>query len=464
MDAAAGDECVGRGAEVARGRCRIAVVGAGPLVGIQHCNAIVGFEHSGVELACVCQRRKNDTAIAERLGVPLYTDVEEMTRTEHLEGIVVAAPTHLHLQTVEKCIAGARARQVALGEEHLSLKAILVEKPLCEDLPSAMRLVEIAQNAGVVILCGHQRRHSAFVKSARELVTDANFGPLRGLTAEFCLLKPESYFRSDDPKYAWRNKKGKGGPLLINLIHDVDLLRFITGHEVDSVFAVKSCSARGNEVEDTGAVTVTLDHGAVGTFFFSDAAPSPWSYEFTTGENKKYPPTPGQDPKDCYHFFGAQRSLAFPSLRRFVYGAEVKEAGWDAALSLEENSVEREDPLVAQMEHFVRVCRVEEQPLCGGHDAVQSLAVIMAAIRSAEMQAPVRPADLLKEARTGVVEYAVPFVVGRRCESELAESTSDLSPFRDGSATKGVRAHRGRSSAESTVYDTELTGVGGSTC
>lgn len=378
--------------------CRVGVVGAGPLVGIQHCSAIVGLRDSGVELACVCQRRPEDRAAAERFGVPQYSDAWEMARSEHLGGVVVAAPTHLHLPIVESCIAGAQARQAALGEARLALRAILVEKPVCGDLRSAMRLVELAERAGVEILVGHQRRHSAFVQQARELVTDANFGPLRGLTAEFALLKPESYFRRDDPRLAWRGQKGKGGPVLINLIHDVDLLRFITGHEVVNVFAATGAMARENEVEDTGAVTVVLDHGAVGTFFFSDAAPSPWSYEFTTGENKKYPPLPGDDPKDCYHFMGAQRSMGFPSLRQFGYGPTAGEPGWDAPLTLEQTEVQKRDPICVQMAHFVKVCRGQERPICSGRDATESLAVILAVLRSAETEAGVRPSDLFKEA------------------------------------------------------------------
>jgi len=373
--------------------CRIAVVGAGPLVGAQHCRAAV----ASAELACVCQRRSDDRATAERFGVPLYTDAGRMAQEELLHGIVIAAPTHLHLPLVEQCLLGAQARQRELGEPELALKALLVEKPICESLAAATKLVALAEAAGVHVLVGHQRRHSAFVRRARELVTRADFGPLRGLSAEFALLKPEAYFQRDDPRLAWRSQKGAGGPVLINLIHDVDLLRFITGHEVSTVFASLSSSARQTDVEDTGAVTVVLDHGAVGTFFFSDAAPSPWSYEFTTQENAKYPALPGSDPKDCYHFFGAQRSLAFPSLRRFQYGQEVREPGWDAPLSVEESDVQKHDPITAQMEHFVRVCRREEMPVCSGHDAMESLAVILAVLRSAETQMPVRPGDLLKE-------------------------------------------------------------------
>merc|ERR550525_742685 len=74
-----------------------------------------------------------------------------------------------------------------------------------------------------------------------------------------------------------------------------------------------------SNVEDTGTVSLTLSNGVVCSFLFSDATPSPWNYEFATGENPKYPPNPGSDPKDCYHFFGAGQSLGFPSLRRFGY-------------------------------------------------------------------------------------------------------------------------------------------------
>lgn len=390
--------------EPASAACRIAVVGAGPLVGVHHCAALAALQakDSGVELACVCQRRPEDTDTAGRFGVAQYVDVWEMARQERLDGVVVATPTHLHLPVVESCIAAAQARQAALGEPTLALKAVLVEKPVCGDLASALRLVELAERAGVAVLVGHQRRHSALVQRARELVTHMNFGPLRGVSAEWALLKPESYFSQDNAKLAWRGQKGKGGPVLINLIHDVDLLRFLTGHEVVNVFAAMSTAARANEVEDTGAVTVVLDHGAVGTFLFSDAAPSPWNYEFSTGENKKYPPVPGGDPKDCYHFMGAQRSLAFPSLRQYRYDASGgREPGWDTPLTLEEHEVQNQDPIRVQMAHFVEVCRGKEEPICSGRDAMETLAVILAVLRSAETGAPVAPADLFKEAREG---------------------------------------------------------------
>lgn len=287
---------------------------------------------------------------------------------------------------------------------------MLVEKPICQDLESAVKLLNITEAANVVVLVGHQRRHSASVRRARELVTDKNFGPLRGVTMEFSLLKPDSYFSLDNPAVEWRRKKGIGGPVLINTIHDLDLMRYITGHEITQVFAMTSSSARDNEVEDSGAVTVTFDHGAVGTLFFTDAAPAPWSYEFTTGENKKYPVVADTETRDCYHFMGHQRSLGFPSMRGFSYTPKAgQERGWDCPLNQEKDDVARVDPLQAQMKHFVEVCNGEVKPICGGRDAVESLAVVMAVLRSAEQGRPVAPSEMLMEVNQAVQTRGISF-------------------------------------------------------
>eukprot|EP00435_Cladocopium_sp_Y103_P031429 s2430_g7.t5 len=339
----------------------------------------VHIEGETEELACICQRRIDDTELAESLGVPLYTDAKEMMLKEQLDGVVISVPTHMHLAIAEACVEGAKLRQAA-GCQGSSLKALLIEKPICQDLASALKLLDITESAGVSVLIGHQRRHSKLVQKARELVTAKGFGPLR---AEFSLLKPESYFGSDI-SLQWRRKKGIGGPILINSIHDLDLMRYVTGHEIMSVFASTSSAARGGEVEDSGAVTVTFDHG---TLLFTDSAPSPWSYEFTTAENKKYPPVPGHL-RDCYHFLGAQCSVGFPSLHCFSYGVKTGEPGWDSPL---------EDPLLLQMRHFAQVCQGLEDPVCSGRDAVESLAVVLAIQKSAECGRPVAPSEMFLE-------------------------------------------------------------------
>ena len=184
------------------------------------------------------------------------------------------------------------------------------------------------------------------------------------------LLKPSDYFDVE-----WRRKPG-GGPVLINMIHDVDNLRYICG-EIQNVYAEVSSAARGFAVEDTACVTLRFRNGALGTIVTSDCVPSRWSYEATTGENPDYFRTH----EDCYLFFGTEGSLAFPTMKR-VYYASASAAGWLKPLQTEEIPVEHQDPLVRQIEHFCAVIRGEEQPRTSGEDALRTLAVIRAVLDS----------------------------------------------------------------------------------
>ena len=331
---------------------------------------------SGCDLAAVCSLGPDLARATEELQVPGYEDAGEMARCERLEACVIATPTHLHLLSFRQVLAAPQ------------LRAVLIEKPLATTLEEADAILQEAAERGVAVLVGHQRRHSARVQACRTLVTAPDFA-LRGLNCTWALLKPAPYFAVAGTARAYVGEASKGGPVLINLIHDVDLIRFITGQDVARVSAMTSGRARSNDVEDTGAVILTLANGAVGSFFFTDACPSPWSYEFATAENAKYPPLPEDAHADCYQFFGGARSVAFPSLRAFGYPADALEPGWDAALQLEATpAAATNNPLEAQLVHFLNVAN-GEQPLCTGQDGRKALQVVLAIAESAQTGMPV---------------------------------------------------------------------------
>jgi hypothetical protein len=77
---------------------------------------------------------------------------------------------------------------------------------------------------------------------------------------------------------------------LINLVHDVDLLRHLFGN-ITRVYCEQGPNTRGHAVEETGACTLRFASDAVGTFIFSDAAASPYQFEGATGENPTMPHT-----------------------------------------------------------------------------------------------------------------------------------------------------------------------------
>jgi predicted dehydrogenase len=299
--------------------------------------------------------------VADPVAKADFTDYREMLDQAKPDGVVIATPNAVHVPVGLACVE----RRIPM----------LVEKPIADTEDASNHLVEAAERAGVALLVGHHRRHNPIIEKAREVVQGGALGRLTAVVALFLLQKPADYF-----DVAWRREPG-GGPLLINLIHDVDSLRFICG-EIAEVRAIVSSAARSFAVEDGAAVAFRFANGAVGTATVSDAVPAPWSWEISSGENAIYP----RQHEDCYLFAGTEGSLALPSLDMWSY---KKDLGWRAELSRERLRVQQEDPQVRQMRHFCRVVRGEEKPRITGADATRTLAATLAIRQSARSGTPV---------------------------------------------------------------------------
>lgn len=347
-------------------RVRLAVIGAG-CIGAKH--ASMARRNEACLLVGIADPDLDRRAVADELGVPFYRCMRELLHHADPEGVIIATPNATHATVATAC-----------AERGLHM---LIEKPVADTLENARRIVAAAKDSSASVLVGHHRRHNPLVRKARDLVRGGALGRLAGFSALWTLLKPDDYF-----EVAWRRERPGGGPLLINLIHDIDSVRFICG-EVTSVYARMNSAARGLPVEDSLSLSLTLDNGALGTILASDATPAPWSYEATTSENPAY----HHVPENCYHFVGTAASLAFPRMELWRY-PEGGGRGWTEPLEQHSMSVPAVDPLVAQLEHLCRVVREEEEPLVSAEEGARSLAVALAAQASAETGMPVDPMAL----------------------------------------------------------------------
>lgn len=339
--------------EFMKNNVRIAVAGAG-LAGLRHMTAICRAE--GCELAAAADPDARGAAAARRLGVACYESLPEMLESAKPDGAVIATPSALH---AEHGMACARAGIPAL-----------VEKPIAVDAAEGRALTELASALGVPLLAGHHRRHNALVAAARAVLREGLLGRLTMIDAKTWLMKPDDYFAAE-----WRRKKG-AGPIFINLIHDLDLLRHLCG-EVLSVHAMESRGARGLEVEDGAAILLRFENGALGTMSVSDATVGPWSWELTARENPAYAATGDV----CYWIGGTHGSLALPNLTLWRHPGS---RGWWRPIAGEKLVFDfGEDPFVRQMRHFAAVIRGAEEPLISGEDALRSLAAVEAVKESA---------------------------------------------------------------------------------
>jgi predicted dehydrogenase len=329
-------------------KVRIAVAGAG-MIGLRHIEEIQAS--SSAELASIVDVAPQAADVARAAAVPLFGSLAQLFDQGRPDGVVLATPNALHVEHALACID---ARVPAL-----------VEKPVAHTLADGIRLCEAAKRAHARLLVGHHRLHSPLLRKAVETVRSGVLGPLVAVMGSAVFYKPDDYF----DQAPWRRQAG-GGPILINLIHEIGNLRALIG-EVVAVQAIASNATRGFAVEDTVAINLRFDNGALGSFMLSDTAASARSWEQTSRENPSYPTYADED---CYVIAGASGSLAIPSMRLKLY-VHPDDRSWFKPFQTKIIDVARSDPLAAQIEHFAAVIRGEVEPLVTCRDGLQNLRV-----------------------------------------------------------------------------------------
>ncbi len=244
----------------------------------------------------------------------------------------------------------------------------LVEKPIATRVADGEALTRAAVATGVPILVGHHRRHNPIIKRARDVIASGVLGRIASVTILSTVLKPPPYFDAE-----WRRKPG-GGPVLINLIHEIDLIRHLCG-EIASVQAIGSNAIRSFEVEDTAAVALRLVSGALVTVSLTDTGAAPWSYDLAVRESPNYPPQPV--PVASHFIAGTEASLSLPTLEFWSYKGE---AGWFEPMSREVLSLEPGDPYTAQLDHFCDVIRGIAKPVTSAADGTETLRATLAVL------------------------------------------------------------------------------------
>ena len=344
---------------------RIAVAGAG-LIGQRHIEEVDAS--SDAQLASIVDPGPAAAEVAEKFGVPLYRSLAELFETDKSDGVILATPNQLHVQGGLECVAAG--------------VPVIVEKPIGDSVEGATRLVEAAEAAGVPLLTGHHRNYSPIMAKAREIAASGVLGPIVAVVGTALFYKPDDYF---DVGGGWRREPG-GGPILLNLIHEVNNLQSLVG-DVVRVQATTSNSTRGFPVEDTAAMVFTFANGALGTFLLSDTAASARSWEQTSQENLSYPSYPDED---AYHIAGTTGSLSVPTMRLKVFGGT---RSWWEPFETSTVELERSDPLANQVKHFAAVIRGEAEPICSGRDGLKTLQVVDAVVESARTGRPVDLTD-----------------------------------------------------------------------
>jgi UDP-N-acetylglucosamine 3-dehydrogenase len=254
--------------------------------------------------------------------------------------VSVCVPTSLHFKVAMDAIAAG--------------KHVLVEKPLCEGVPDARRLTKAARDAGVVLAVGHIERHNPVVASAKRHLEAGTWGDLITAGARRVSNFPD---RIRDV-----------GVIMDLAIHDIDVLRYLVGKPVTTVFAVGG-RQKHQAFEDHATILLTFANGVHGYVEANWLTPM------------------------------KVRKLSLTCLRNFVeldYTAQSLTISsstlgpldpsnlYQVPLDVDTRHVNlrKEEPLKLELKDFLRAAKEGGEPLVTGEDAVETLRVVEAAVES----------------------------------------------------------------------------------
>jgi predicted dehydrogenase len=346
---------------------KLAVIGAG-VIGRRHA-ALIAAEPRA-RLVGIVDPEPVGRALAQELGASWRASLAELLAADRPDGAIIATPNRLHVENGLEAIAAGLP--------------VIVEKPIADNVAAAERLVAAAAQSNVPLLVGHHRRYNPMIQKAKAIIDSARLGRILAVHASFWAMKPDEYFQA-----AWRREDG-AGPVLLNLIHDIDLLRYLCG-DIVAVQALASNAARGFVVEDSAAILLQFANGALGTVTASDGVVSPWSWELTAGENADYP----RQDQSCYQIGGALGALTIPQLE---FWSNPARRSWREPLVRERIPFVSEDPLKIQIRHFCDVITGRAQPIMPGREGLATLKIVEA-IKIAAGKGAVVATDLSLQTR-----------------------------------------------------------------
>lgn len=303
----------------------------------------IGAHHAGVlhalpavqELAIADVASGRAEAVAEGFERARAVGIDRVL--DGVDAVVIASSTDTHADWL-----------VAAAERGL---ATFCEKPIALDLESTRRAAAAVDSAGVVVQMGFQRRYDPAMRAIRDAIESGDLGVPY-------LVRSQTHDPEPPPiDYI----PVSGGIFRDCMIHDIDVVRYVTGQDVETVTATGAVlgfpeiGAHGDV--DTATAMFTMTGGTIAQL--SALRHDPMGYDVRL------------------EVFGSHDSMA---------------AGWSdrSPIASTEPGVARpSDPIVsfwdrfaaayrAEMEAFARVVAGEEKPASDHHDAYQDLRVAVA--------------------------------------------------------------------------------------
>jgi predicted dehydrogenase len=297
------------------------------------------IKRSGKLTIAGCYSRSQDKRekFAAKYGCRAFPSYEALLAERSIEAIVNTTPNSAHLETT---------RAAAEAGKH-----VFLDKPIANTIADARAITEACRKAKVVLALGYQRRRESQFRWVRRQIQEGAFGKLVNAEAN---ISRDRLGQIDLNSWRYTAEGMPGGVMLQIGIHYTDVLEYLVG----PIRAVSGRFVRlvlPGDNPDVASLILEHENGALSTLNASYASASEYY---------------------LMNVYGKEAS-AYYDLHQ---GLRVLKRGSKSATPV---PAEKNDPLVEELEEFMRAARGAGAPEMDGERSTASLAVILAGIRSA---------------------------------------------------------------------------------
>ncbi len=227
--------------------------------------AIVGFgaaaqafvpalqNNAQFSLVAIVENNAQVQSNAKALGVPVFSQLEDLKQIAHLDGVYIATPTPCH---AEQCI------QALANGWH-----VLVEKPMSSNAAEALRMVSAAQQFGKSITVGHSHSFDAPIQAMRHIIQSGELGAVQ-MVNTWCFT--DWVYR---PRRAEELDPALGGGVTFRQgAHQIDILRALCGPKVQTVKAKVFNTDPKRNTPGAHAIYLDFENGAAATAIYNGYA------------------------------------------------------------------------------------------------------------------------------------------------------------------------------------------------
>lgn len=332
---------------------RIAVIGVGHM-GAYHVETLEGMRET--ELVAIAD--PNELAARDRIGrrpIAWFGDHRKLLRSQDIDAICICAPSGCHAEIALEAIAAG--------------KHVFVEKPIATTLEDGLRMTTAARDAGVKLMVGHIERFNPAVAKLADLIAADQAG--RVFYVHAARVGPSPTRELDS------------GVALDLATHDLDIMQFVLGRSITSVYA-EACHVRHSSEEDLIVCLLRFgNEGPVGQLEVNWLTPQKRRELTVIGERGMAGAS--YLTQDLWFTESAGAPTDWGELAR------VRGATEGTAVRF---SLRRVEPLKAELEAFAR-CVLEDTPEpVTGYDGCRALAAALAVLDSARSSRRVDLVDL----------------------------------------------------------------------